>query len=259
MKTVASSCFSEYVHMFVLIVNLGPVGPFATSMRRKLKKKNHASASKAIQRSFYNLHSAAENEKQYMECDWTFTWLYLWAHCCHLLLQWRGCCTHSVGWMLEVHWSPPAPWWETGWGSEAGGWAGHRQELKRGLSPHLRAGLMGDGVQPWWQAEHWPEILRGEKHKQFHLFIVYVKPFRYVSLNMFCLHLCAPVCRLTWGALRVPILRYRCQFASQLFVVVVGDRRALPAQTFRSLQPAGWRRKKSLVGRGCWGTPGKDE
>lgn len=103
LKTVASSCFSEYVHMFVLIVNLGPVGPFATSMRRKLKKKNHASASKAIQRSFYNLHSAAENEKQYMECDWTFTWLYLWAHCCHLLLQWRGCCTHSVGWMLEVH------------------------------------------------------------------------------------------------------------------------------------------------------------
>lgn len=39
LKTVASSCFSEYVHMFVLIVNLGPVGPFATSMRRKLKKK----------------------------------------------------------------------------------------------------------------------------------------------------------------------------------------------------------------------------
>lgn len=103
-----------------------------------------------------------------MECNrhfWqTFTWLYLWAHCCHLLPQRRGCCTHSVGWMLEGHWSPPAPWWETGWGSEAGGWAGHRQELKRGLSPHLRAGLMGDGVQPWWQAEHWPEILRREGH-----------------------------------------------------------------------------------------------
>lgn len=46
------------------------------------------------------------------------------------------------------------------------------------------------------------------------------------------------VCTLTWGALRIPVLRYRCQFVSQLFVVVVGDRRALPAQTLGSLQPA---------------------
>lgn len=61
--------------------------------------------------------------------------------------------------------------------------------------------------------------------------------------------------RLTWGTLRVPILRYRCQFVDQLFVLLVGDRRALSAQTFRSLQPTGWRRKKSLVGRGCRGTP----
>ena len=67
----------------------------------------------------------------------------------------------------------------------------------------------------------------------------------------------ASVYILTWGALRVPILRYRCQFVSQLLVVVVGDRRALPAQTFRSLKPTGWRRKKSLMGRGCRGTPGK--
>lgn len=64
---------------------------------------------------------------------------------------------------------------------------------------------------------------------------------------------------LTWGTLRVPILRYRCQFVGQLFVVVVRDRRALPAQTFRSLKPAGWRRKKSLMGRGCRGTPEKQE
>lgn len=70
--------------------------------------------------------------------------------------------------------------------------------------------------------------------------------------------LLAPVCGLTWGTLRVPILRHRGQFISQLFVVVVGDRRALPAQTFRSLQATGWRRKESLVGRGCRRTPVKE-
>lgn len=80
-----------------------------------------------------------------------------------------------------------------------------------------------------------------------------------VPLNVFCVYLCAVPRRLTWGTLRVPILWYRCQFVSQLFMMVVGDRRALPAQTFRSLQAAGWRRKKSLVGRGCRGTPEKKE
>lgn len=79
--------------------------------------------------------------------------------------------------------------------------------------------------------------------------LVYVKAF-------VCVFQCI-VCRLTWGTLRVPVLRYRCQFVSQLFMVVMGDRRALPAQTFRSLKPTGWRRKKSLVGRGCGCTPEK--
>lgn len=42
---------------------------------------------------------------------------------------------------------------------------------------------------------------------------------------------------------------------SELLVVVVGERRALPAQTFRSLQTARRRRKEPLVCWGCRGAP----
>lgn len=61
--------------------------------------------------------------------------------------------------------------------------------------------------------------------------------------------------RLTWSTLGVPVLRYRCYVVSELLVVVVGERRALPAQTFRSLQTARRRRKEPLVCWGCRGAP----
>lgn len=191
-----------------------------------------------------------------------FPCLYLWDHCCPLLLQHRGRCIHSGGWKLEGCWWPPAPWWQrTEGGSGARGSAGLGQyhlEQKQGLSPGLRAELLDRGVQPWWQAEHWLEILHRDRGKQqFHLFYSIHK--NHVCIFDFILCLFTPGYRLTWGTLWVPILRYRCQFVSQMFVVVVGDRRALPAQTFRSLQTAGWRRKKSLVGWRCRGTPIKEE
>lgn len=60
---------------------------------------------------------------------------------------------------------------------------------------------------------------------------------------------------LTWSTLGVPVLGYRCYVVSELLVVVMGERRALPAQTFRSLQTARRRRKEPLVRRGCRGAP----
>ena len=41
-------------------------------------------------------------------------------------------------------------------------------------------------------------------------------------------------------------------------MMVVRDRRALPAQTFRSLQTTGRRRQESLVGWRCRGAPVKE-
>lgn len=61
--------------------------------------------------------------------------------------------------------------------------------------------------------------------------------------------------RLTWSTLGVPVLGYRRYVVSQLLVVVVGERRALPAQTFRSLQTARGRREEPLVRWGCRGAP----
>lgn len=65
--------------------------------------------------------------------------------------------------------------------------------------------------------------------------------------------------RLTRSTLGVPVLRYRCYMVSKLLVVVMRGRRALPAQTFRSLQTAGRRRKKPLMCWRCWGAPGQEE
>lgn len=165
--------------------------------------------------------------------------LYLWIPRCPLLLQERRHCNHSGGWRLKGGWRP-APWSqraETCSGARGSAGSGpHRLEPRPGPFQDLRAGLLGGRVRPWWRAEHWREILRRVRK----MVITTAVKCRWTHIHP---------SRLTWSALGVPVLRHRCYMVSQLLVVVMRDRRALPAQTFRSLKAARGRRKKSLM---CW-------
>lgn len=174
--------------------------------------------------------------------------LYLWIPHCPLLLQERRHCTHSGGWRLKGGWRP-APWSqraETCSGArESAGSGLHRLEPRRGPFQDLRTGLLGGRVRPWLRAEHWLEILRTVRKMA-------------ITTAVKCRWTHIPPSRLTWSALGVPILGHRCYMVSQLLVMVMRDRRALPAQTFRSLQTARGRRKKPLMCWRCRGTSVKE-
>lgn len=165
--------------------------------------------------------------------------LYLWIPHCPLLLQERWHCTHSGGWRLKGGWLP-APWSqraETCCGARGSAGSGlHRLEPRQGPFQDLRAGLLGGRVRPWWRAEHWLEILRRVRKMA-------------ITTAVKCRWTRIPPARLTRSTLGVAILWHRCYAVSQLLVVVMRDRRSLPAQTFRSLQTARGRRKKPLM---CW-------
>lgn len=164
--------------------------------------------------------------------------LYLWIPHCPLLLQERRHCTHSGGWRLKGGWRP-APWSQRAEmcsGARGSAGSGLRLEPRRGPFQDLRAGLLGGRVRPWWRAEHWLEILRRVRKMA-------------ITTAVKCCWTNIHPSRITWSALGVPVLWHRCYMVSQLLVVVMRDRRALPAQTFRSLQTARGRRKKPLM---CW-------
>lgn len=173
--------------------------------------------------------------------------LYLWNPHFPLLLRERWRCTHSAGWRLKGGW-PRAPWWQRAEArSGARGSAGfglHRPEPKRGPFQGLRAGLPGVRVQPWWRAGRWLEILQRVRKMA-------------IATAVIATHI--PAFGLTWSTLGVPVLWYRCYMVGQLLVVVMRDRRTLPAQTFRGLQTARRRRKKSLMCWRCRGAPVEEE
>lgn len=80
--------------------------------------------------------------------------------------------------------------------------------------PATKARVLPEGSTVGWAGAAmmtgWALTGEPTQNQQFY----HVEDFIYVPLKKFCLCSCVRRCMLTWGALRVPVLGYRCQFAS---------------------------------------------